>query len=206
MADPHLTTPSAPSPNHGDLENLVPVPPKKSLLSSVFPRSASVARRYPFLLATFLYAVLVGMTAGVSRWSHSRDTRPVSEQIPDGQSGVRFLFMVSLAPVGFEPSRNNVDRPHRPRIDLASRTLSVKWEIAGCGVYRLPTYPPVGSTYAAAGCDSCNRALDIYLNGLVCSVRASANYLFTTYSAPEPTFSYDPTNFPAMPESYGPLL
>lgn len=75
--------------------------------------------------------------------------------------------MTSSAPVEFEPIGISQVAliGHSYRLDLTSQMLSVKWEIVGCGAYRLPTYPPVGSVYAATGCDSCNRALDIYING-----------------------------------------
>ena len=50
---------------------------------------------------------------------------------------------------------------------MIGQTLSVEWEIVGCGDYRLQTWPPVGYAYAAAGCDALDRAVDIYMNKCV---------------------------------------
>lgn len=52
---------------------------------------------------------------------------------------------------------------HGYQIDLLSQTLSIEWEIVGCGAYRRATYL-ASDTYYGVGCDSLDRAVDIYFN------------------------------------------
>jgi len=47
-------------------------------------------------------------------------------------------------------------------LDETTQTLSIAWDVMGCGSYRLTTFPPATGEVEAAGCDTLDRAADIY--------------------------------------------
>ena len=85
------------------------------------------------------------------------------------------------------------------QVDLISLTVTIKWDLVGCGKYLLRTYPPVQGVYANRGCDCVNRPVDIYFNGWVLIQCRPHKHPLTTNSASKPIFSYDPANFPVEP-------
>ena len=92
---PRVTSP-APSSTLAafEFEGLLPVPqrvpPKKSLLLSVFPWLTSTIRRHPFLSAVLLYAAITGLVAGVTKSSYNRDKRGSETKFPYEENGVSF--------------------------------------------------------------------------------------------------------------------
>jgi len=52
---------------------------------------------------------------------------------------------------------------HGYDLDTRNQTVSIGWEILGCGEYSLTTVP-IGDI-VAPGCDALDRAADMYLNG-----------------------------------------
>ena len=53
---------------------------------------------------------------------------------------------------------------HNYLLDLDKRTLSIQWEVTGCGAHRLSTYQPSDHFGASETCGPFDRAVDIYLN------------------------------------------
>lgn len=102
------------TPIHVDSERLVPVPPKKLPLPSVFSRLASVVRQYPFSSTILLYLCLAGGIAGATKSSYNRDNREVGWPDDKPYRNVdRVSSSVSLTLVGFDLTRYIIDRTHR---------------------------------------------------------------------------------------------
>jgi len=71
---------------------------------------------------------------------------------------------------------------------LDRHTVSIDWEILGCGEHKLPGYQPQGTLENPTQCGPLNVAVDIYLN-----------------DASKKVLSYDPNSLPLHP-IHGPLL
>jgi len=184
------TSPAAP-PTHGDPESLPVHAPRERtrLLRSILSQLAGWFRRHPFLSATALYSVLMGVTAGVVNWSYGQDWRYAYDQIPYNESGVRF-FSVTI-PAGFELTRNIIDRTHRTLLSgrfPQQHTINPMGDHGMWGVYtgrsRMRDF---GSSRGYIP-----QSVGIY------SVPMSI-CLLTTNSESVPTFSYDPGKSPFGP-------
>ena len=53
---------------------------------------------------------------------------------------------------------------HNYLLDLDKRTLSVQWEIIGCGGHKLPTYQRSTHIGGSDVCGPFDRKIDVYLN------------------------------------------
>ncbi|KAF9644675.1 hypothetical protein BDM02DRAFT_3190381 [Thelephora ganbajun] len=68
---------------------------------------------------------------------------------------------------------------HNYLLDLDKRTLSIQWEVIGCGAHKLSTYQRSQNIGASETCGPFDRAIDVYLN-----------------DATKPAFSFDPDHLP----------
>jgi len=68
---------------------------------------------------------------------------------------------------------------HNYLLDLDRRTLSVQWEIIGCGAHKLSTYQRSTHIGGSDVCGPFDRKIDVYLN-----------------NATNPVFSFDPDHLP----------
>lgn len=53
---------------------------------------------------------------------------------------------------------------HNHFLDLDKRTLSIQWEIIGCGAHKLSTYQPSPHIGGSETCGPFDRKIDVYLN------------------------------------------
>ena len=136
--------------------------------ASRITRNAYVSRRslrFPCLLLvasiSISFALASVILASVTR-SYTRDKRNPYMKIPPNGNGVSGaagpswvltyrVSQVALVGVGSQ-------------FDATSETMTIQWEIMGCGSYRLTTYPPLVPQLDPIGCDALDRAADVYLN------------------------------------------
>ena len=55
---------------------------------------------------------------------------------------------------------------HNHLLDLDKRTLTIEWEISGCGDFRLRTYQNSKQFGRSETCGPFDRAVDVYINEL----------------------------------------
>jgi len=135
---------------------------KKQSLSPIFFSTLGLVLRYPFLSSIIIFTIVTGIVAGVVNQSYIQKNQDPYLRIPPNGSGASTITGPSwvltddvsqIALVG-----------HCISFDETYRGLVIQWEILGCGTYRTTTYPPATETLEAVGCDSLDRAVDVYLD------------------------------------------
>ena len=111
-------------------------------------------------MSIIISLVLAAIVASIVIQSYTRDKQDPYRKIPYNRSGVNGVTNLSWV------LTDNVSQitlvGHSYSLDATSQTLSIGWEILGCGAYRLTTLPPMIELLAAVGCDALDRAVDIY--------------------------------------------
>ena len=115
-----------------------------------------------FGAATAISAFPVAIVSWSMVGTFNRDWQYTYQEVPSNGSGVSvvtgsswiltdYVSQVALVGTGYQ-------------FDATSQTMTIQWEILGCGAYKLTTYPLRGGILDAVGCDALDRAVDVYLS------------------------------------------
>jgi len=160
MSNALQTTSYAPLSVDDDPEGLPPAPERKPSPPLIFSSLLSWIRRHAFLLSVVTFAVITATVAVVVHLSYTRDKENPYFRIPPNGSGVSGI--VGLSRVLTDGISQIALIGHSHRFDEIDQKLRIEWEILGCGAYRLTTYPPVPKILETVGCDTLDRAVDVY--------------------------------------------
>ena len=169
MANQVETLPYTSPSIHDDIRGSPPVKEKKpslpSLLSLVVVPFIRLVYWSPFLATVTIATIPAAIIAGVVNRAFFPDKQNPYRQIPRNGSGVSGVTSPSWVLADDVLQVALIGRGHR--LDPDNRSLSISWEVVGCGAYKLTTYPLEGGILEDAGCDALDRAADVYLNAWV---------------------------------------
>ena len=162
------TLPHTTSSTHGDTGG---VKKRKSLLSSLLPLVLShflqLVDWSPLLSSIIISVVLAGIIAGTVNQSYTRDRVVAYRHLVPNQNGVSDVTSHSW--VLTDDASQIALLGHSYHLDTDNQTLSIEWEVLGCGTYGVtgPFPGPVGEILRDMGCGILNRRVDVYFNGWV---------------------------------------
>ena len=165
--DNQSTLPYTTSSTHGDTGGVQKKTSLSSLLSPVVSPFLKLVHWSTLLSSIIISVVLAGIVAGTVARSYIRDRVVAYRRLTPNQNGVSDITSPSWA------LTNDVSQiallGHSYHLDIDSQTLSIEWEVLGCGTYGIPPGLPgaVGEILEDVGCGILDRQVDVYFDGWV---------------------------------------
>ena len=162
MSKASQTTSHASASTYDVLEGLLSPSEKKRLRPSVFSRLLGFARRNLFLSSIVISLVLTGIMAGSVYPSYTRDKQDPYLYMPSNWDGVSDVTSPSCVLTDYVSQVVLFGAGYG--FDATGQTMSIRWQIMGCGTYNIAAYPVTDGITYDVGCDALDRAADVYLN------------------------------------------